>query len=628
VDSSPGVLALKITYSGIRSNQAFVTVQAMDRGHRPMRAIREGRVPITGDSGEVLVRMDLDPTVGARDADDLAQRFVLVQIGGDGGKKDAVKVYEYERDWSGNGGGGGPFGTGNGGGGRPFINLTAQPIGKAAGLADHPPIRPLRTAPVFFKTVPVTANTGTGATIRQAQFTTLPAIKTAPGIRPLRPVGVRYPGFIVGVPPEVQNQQGQGPGASGLSLYDIPSDVNVAPEEILSLHPILFEDANPQSGFFYYLPRAFHLAWDDDTGYALRILYGVTGQDPAANSNSVFISARVTAGINSTDLTLAEKLAQRYFLAKYPGKKFGGLKPFPITGMKPDVNGQAYNIGKDKLEVTSTMDVAGEINLSFTTDVVTKENLVAVLTQGLGLNGTVTMQSASPNGMGGLEAAIPLTIKLGDRSSFTPGPFARNTSFRNPSPYPARLKYLHVLMEEDPARIYSYSLGDGVVAPGGQAQIDMGQVRQWLDTSALKMWVEFGLNTNEDANKKVLGPITIGPSVVGASEVTFRTLTPLADTGAALIQVTISSRYMEPKGQVEKTATLELNKDNESFKLRPIYLINRQPDEDRPNDPLFKYKLTVVKPDGTTKEGKDWIPSSKMTIFIGSVVIKPILDAP
>ena len=55
--------------------------------------------------------------------------------------------------------------------------------------------------------------------------------------------------------------------------------------------------------------------------------------------------------------------------------------------------------------------------------------------------------------------------------------------------------------------------------------------------------------------------------------------------------MTIVSKYLEPKGQLEKTVTLELNKDNAAFTLKPVYLLNRTAEEDKPNDPLYKYRF-------------------------------------
>lgn len=628
VESTPASVTVRVAFTGLPDKDLRLTARALDRRRRPIREIREAESRLQSDTGEATIQLIREAGLD----EPLEQRFVRIQIGPERGRDACVKTFVLERDW-GPGGGGGGGGTGRTGmddPGAARLSVTAVPVGRSQNLPVQKPFTAFRA---FDEIKPVAATTTfrAGPTVRDHRTgggsrPYMPLTGTVnPGIRPLpKPPGAIIPCIVVGIPPEVAQAQGKGPGASGFSLYDIASDVNVAPEEISSLHPIIFEDENPQSGFFYYLPRSFHLDWDPQNGYAFKVLYGASiGQNP----NTVYISARLTAGLNAADLGAAEKLAQRYFRGRFPNGKFNGLKPFPISGIKPEINGEAYNIPKEKLTVTPAADLGGAITLSFTTDPVTTENLKTVLTQGLGLSGTVGLLSASGAGEGKLEANVPLSIRFADRASFGAAAFVRDTPFRNAAPYPIRLKYLHALLEENPPRVYSYNLGDRTLASGGVAQLDTSQVRPWLESSAIKFWVEYGVQGTEAGHKKAMEAATGGVSSVTASEITFRTLTPLADTGAALIQVTVSSRYLDPKGQLEKTATLELNKDNEAFKLRPIYLLNRQPDEERPGDPLFKYRLTVVKPDGTVKEGKEWIPSNKMTLFIGSVLIKPILEA-
>lgn len=635
----PGVLSLRVSYTGLEDGELFLSARALDRRRSPLRDVTSKAVPLTGASGEALVRLELD----AGDDEPLQQRFVLVQIGGRRGRPECVRVFDYERSWTGRGSGLGPRDPPGA-----AITVLARPVGESANLpVQKPLVATFRTETQFFKAGDAAPATFTrfrprvDGTVRDHRT---PGVlirdhRTGSGLtpgagvgtrgvtppRPYRPATNVLPCVVVGVPGDVVQADGKGPGTGRISLGEIASDVNVTPDEIFPLHPTIFEDANLLSGFYYYLPRSFHLDWSAEEGYAFRVLYGVSTE---ANPNSVYISARLTSGLSPADVTLAGKLVERYHRSRYPGRKFGGLKPYPVSGMKPEVMSEAYNIPKEKLVVSTGTDPAGAINLSLVTDPVTKENLQAVLTQGLGLSGTVSMLSAAAGGGAGTsEVQIPLSLRLGERFSFDNAPFTRGTAFRNRSPYPVRLKHLHALVEAAPGRVYSYTLGDATVAPGGSAQIDARDVRPWLDGHALKMWVEYDLVNDPAAHQKVMEALVGGPDKVGASEVVFRTLTPLADTGAALIVVTISSRYLEPKGMVEKVTTLELNKDNETFRLRPVYLVNRRAEEDKPNDPLFKYRLTVVKPDGTTKEAKEWVSTSKMTIFIGSAVIKPILEA-
>lgn len=629
VEDRPGVLGLRIRYTGLEAGDLSLTARALDRRRRPLRGISEGRANLPNAAGEAEVRLELDP----RAEGELPQRYLLVQIGGRGGRAECLRVFDLERTWTAGGGGGGATGVG------PVTRVVAQPVGQARELGIQRPLTAtFRSEVEFFKPAPANPTATTFRTrpgVTRDQRTVLirdhrtgsgatPGVGVKPPVAPFRPIKGTIPCVVVGVPTDVVNLQGKGPARTGLLLSEIANDVNLESGEILSLHPTIFEDLNPQSGIYYYLPRSFHLDWNEGDGYALRMLYGASAGEAAP---TVYISARLASGMNPADVTLAEKLVERAFRKAYPNRTFGGLKPYPISGMRPEIASEAYNIPKEKLVLSTGTDLAGAINLSLATDPVTKENLQAVLTQGLGLTGTVTMVSAAVGDAQKSDVVVPLSLKLGDRPSFGHHAFSRGTAFRNPSPYPVRLKYLHALVEAVPGRVYSYSLGDGLVAPGGSAQIDAREVRQWLDGFAMKMWVEYDMAPDDASHRKVAEGLFIGPDRTASAEVVFRTLTPLADTGAALIVVTISSRYLEPKGQTEKTVTLELNKDNEAFRLKPVYLLNRTAEEEKPGDPLYKYRLTVVKPDGTTKEGKEWISSSKMTVFIGSAVVKPILEA-
>jgi hypothetical protein len=431
---------------------------------------------------------------------------------------------------------------------------------------------------------------------------------------------------VVGLPTEVKNNNGQGPGTSYLRLFDgLELEAGVSEDGLTSLHPNIYEDANPASGFFYYLPRGYYLYWDADTGYGLRILYGASASETA--TNNVSVAARLTTGITGADIALARTLLQKYCQAN--GRTFKELKPFPFSNMaislKNDVGGQ-YNIPADKISVNGITDIAGMIDFSLTTDPVTKENLQLVLTQGLGVNGQVTYQSASDAGAGGLQVTIPLRLKFGDRNSFGARPFTRGAAFQNAAPFSFKLKNVNVLSYDAKPIVYSYTLADTEVPAGASIAIDGSKVPTWLDTSAQKMWIDYAVVADdEDANRKALEAVTGGVTSVAQAEISFRALTPLQDTGVALVLVTVSSKYFDPKGTTESVKTIELSKDNEVFKIKPIYLVNRQAGDEKPGDPLFKFKLTVVKADGTSKESNQWTPSNGLTIYIGKAQIQPIL---
>ena len=113
---------------------------------------------------------------------------------------------------------------------------------------------------------------------------------------------------------------------------------------------------------------------------------------------------------------------------------------------------------------------------------------------------------------------------------------------------------------------------------------------------------------------------------VGAAQISFHTITPLADTGAYEISVTLRSRYFDPKTRDRRTLPpLVLGADNQDFTIGPIYLVNRQPGEKVPGDPLFEYSIEVAMGDGTTYSGTTWIPVDGLRVLIGRVQLEQAL---
>src|SRR5690606_2973827 len=104
---------------------------------------------------------------------------------------------------------------------------------------------------------------------------------------------------------------GRGPGSNYIRLFDgIEMEPGVTERSLTNLHPNIYEDENPSSGLFYYLPAGYSLYWDPDSGYALRVLYGAAATEDAANN--VSIAAKLTTGISSNDVALARAMLQDY----------------------------------------------------------------------------------------------------------------------------------------------------------------------------------------------------------------------------------------------------------------------------------------------------------------------------
>jgi hypothetical protein len=624
-------LTVQIMYSDLPSSDArTLTVTAEDKKLHRISGISTASMNISGTEGEVTVKLSLNSDVA--EGTKIDQALLVVEIGVQGkAKKDALKAFNCPKKWE------KPIAPEN-----LIINLKAEPIGKSKNLQTNKTnptpafskalLKPIQMAKVTPQQTPKQTITvmrietmkplSVSSISSSASSSSKQAIAT---MNPNLKVLVR-PDLVVGLPKDVKDNNGKGPSATAVRLFDVlKSDVGLTADNITDLHPNIYEDANPESGFFYYLPAAYYLYWDEDTGYALRILYGAS-IDPA-NVNSVSVAARLTSGIDGSDISLVRNILQKYCAGS--GRKFKELKPFPFSNMAVSLKGDLgqYNIPAENISITGISDIAGMIDISLTTDPVTKENLQMVLTEGLGVNGLVTYQSASSSGGGELEVSIPISIKFADRHSFGYRAFSRSAEVKNASPFPMKAKYVNILMNEATPTVYSYELGGTEVPSGARAKIDAAKIPTWLDTSSsnLKMWVDYAVTSDEDATASAIDAVTGGVTSVAQSKITFRTLSPLADTEAALVLVTISSKYFDPKGASESVKTVELTQDGSTYDVGPIYLIDRQLGQEKPGDPLFKFKLTVVNPDGTSKEGTLWTESNNLTIYIGNMQLQPII---
>jgi hypothetical protein len=256
--------------------------------------------------------------------------------------------------------------------------------------------------------------------------------------------------------------------------------------------------------------------------------------------------------------------------------------------------------------------VLGEIEVSWVTDPVTKENLQLALMQDIGVNGDVSFTATG----GALAPQVPIAIQIADRDSFGRGRWSRKEGYRNLTPYPIRLRYLHALII-DPRNnlpiLYTWSLDNVEVPPQARVAWDAARVPAWIDSEAKRVWVDYSVVDSCDAcDKQVLDGITGGVTSIAAEQVTFHTITPLADTGGYEISAQIRSKYFDPKDRAELKKSIVLKADNQDFILKPIYNVSRPAGE-----PLFEYLLELAMPDGTIHTGTTWIPTDNLRVLIG-----------
>lgn len=508
------------------------------------------------------------------------------------------------------------------------IEMTAVPVGAAAALTEQQPGQPpkiIRPPTRAFKVdataiAPVTVGPAAGSV--QTPVLTAPPPRGGAGFRALGDkhlIDVHDFGF--GVPPAVTDLGGKGPANTTIPwLTSVDSELSLAQEDISRLGTV-YEDQNPASGIYYYLPRGYRLKWSPDEGFAMRMLYQAVPAE--GQPGQVVTSARLSAGLDTGEISLAKELLKAY--CTQHGRKFTELRPIPLSAAPAislsDALKSLYSIPADRISVEALSDALAEVSVSWATDTVTKENLQLALTSDVGVSGTATL---TPAGGSVPPQAVAVNIALADPETLGRFSWTRGQNWRNVTPYPLKPKHLCALLvpsDTQPPIVYAWSLGDQVVPPQAQVAVEATRVPGWVDQQAKRTWITYSIPTDRDRelyDRQVLQTITGGVTSLGSYNLTFKTLTPLKDSGAAELSITVRSKYFDPKTkEMQVKPALPLPEDQKEYTLGPIYLVNRQPGEEVPGDPLFEYRLSAVMPDGTEHVGRQWVAVNALRVIIG-----------
>jgi hypothetical protein len=620
--------------------------ELIGRDRRSQRQIRTE--PARLEAGMREVQLTFEPASGAVDLAESA--FLRVSV--DGGGPGLSRVFVLNKSWQ----GGSDSGDGSG---PSLVRVQPRPEPLAAALPQlepppapaAPPDRGTVPPPVVGHQPPVVRDHRTmpaGGTTRAPEVrdhrrtasTPAPApapaspqqrqallARTASAVTALHADGrlLTLDPSRFQIPPTDQNRGAQGPNV--MDAYDLLEDmaadaIDLDPSEVANIKPLVLRDKNPAAPFFYFLPQTYHLGWRaDQRRYDMAMLY-LAATTPASGGE-VSMAAGLTAGIDQDEIRVVEQLLRAY-CRSHSCPAAPQLRPFPIDPARVAVSLsgtlQLFNIPKDKVAPVGLSNALGSFQLAWVTDAVTKENVQLVMEQG-GINGNVTFAPPGADQSGQL---VDVQIRLADPGSFERAPWSRSEPWRNPAPYPVRLKYLHALVlgPDNRPTVYSWRLGDALVGPGGRVEWDASLVPDWVVRKALRTWVRFALVEDCDAcRQQVMKAITAGVTSVAASQITFHTINPLASMGAYELAVRVRSRRFDPEGRETREKSIVLKADDQDFTVGPIYA----DEAGAGSGALFEYFLTVAMADGTQYEARSWIPSSDLRVLIGRSQIEKAL---
>ena len=505
VEDGANRLVVSVTYSGLANLRLAGEVRGRDRRRHPYIVAQQ--VTLTDAAGDATIAFELQPGVpeGAR-----IESASLRLVAFDPARSSVPvvsRVYALPKQWNATpahrtwsspscrGPWGRPRGSAAGRITRRHRRCSV-PMGAAvlspAAVAAAPPAASPR---------PVVRDHRTGAGAWRAERPAPPpretvrdhrtperaevAVKAKPAADKLGPSSkmVMIESFQFGVKPEDVQKGAQGPAAAPIELLEglRTEDINLNPAQLFSIATSIYPDKNPNSGIFYYHPRSYHLEWTPENGHGMRILYGAATGDGAAGAVLMADAPAVRHGRLGS--AARDRAAQR-LPRRYPATVFTALRPLPLDKDGVDVSigavlGQ-YAIPKEKIAITALSDVLGEIEVSWVTDPVTKENLQLASMQDIGVNGDVSFTATG----GALAPQVPIAIQIADRDSFGRGRWSRDERLSQPDAVSDQAALPARALIIDPRNnlpiLYSWSL-DNVDGPAAGARGVGRRARSRLD---------------------------------------------------------------------------------------------------------------------------------------------------
>ncbi len=425
---------------------------------------------------------------------------------------------------------------------------------------------------------------------------------------------------------EPSNQVGDQP-LDLMSLLRFEDGVDFNDASVLGVSQVVYPDANPNSGVYYYVPRGYHLSYNADigggAGLGFRIMYDRIRE--GEEEGTVRMAASFEAPVDRAEIQLAERILSAIDRIDNSFKFTGPLRPFPLVAPPAFDFSGALNahVDSDDIAVVALSNALEGIDVSWSTDAVAAQNLRRDLRDGIPITGIAGFDP--PGGETTLRLAMPIRIDLADPNVYSAVTWDRSAPIQNVSPLPIVLEYVHALViEGNRPRMYSWQLGDTKLPSSSQVAMDLRHIPAQVDTKSERIWIQYRLDrTCEECIDEVVDELLSGDVWPDTGRITLRSLRPLEMTGSEELWIDVRSRFFDPSDRaVTEGPSQVIDEDRSSYFIDPIFLTDRVNPETGDEWPLFEYRISAIMPDGDMIEGANWLESDRDTIVIGPVQIE------
>lgn len=498
---------------------------------------------------------------------------------------------------------------------------TATVPAKTGTLPAKTAAQPVKTATLYDKTTRIVSKPS--VTTQQSTTVTKPAYALSASQIKVKPALVQA-GLALNK--EETEKGALGPDNNPIPLFE---DLTVTkdfeyPFEITNISMDVYPDKNPESGLFYYTPSAYHVKWTPDEGYSFRILYGTGSEERAGNVRMV---ATLTPNISKREIDLITRL-----VTSYAGRNMGlkdvkvrliPIREDPSISFPADLNSQ-YDVNVDQVSTPVSSSLRDPFQVSWVTDNSTKDEMQVALLERTGIQGMLSLQPQSESIP---DIKIPVIITLADTRTIgrieLENKKWRNSPWQNLTPYPLKLKHLHMILVKDEGDkskpfIYSWAINDLLVPAGASVLFDASNVPSWLDDAnmAQRIWVEYSVVDCDECDEKIISKITGGTYGSNVKKLSFETFRLFETLDAQFIQIKVRSKQGDPKGEkVIEFDPLRIYQDNELNETIQLYV-------PLDSDLSYEYLVTVVMKDGNAYKSEGWINSDEQEVYLGLDVIR------
>ncbi|WP_117885166.1 hypothetical protein [Aureibaculum luteum] len=418
-----------------------------------------------------------------------------------------------------------------------------------------------------------------------------------------------------------------------ISLWDnLATDVNFEfPFDITNIQMNIYSDKNLNSGVFYYLPEAYHLQWNTNTGYQFDMLYGTASSSEI--SGNVNMSGVLTPNISKKESDLIKALLNSYinnnksiYTNDNIDLKIIPIKSTPTISLSEGLQ-SAYEIPDKDINVTMSSTINNPINVSWKVDNRIKEEIqVALSENGGGIFGNMSL---TPDSETIPEQKIPVRITLADTRTI--GKFIlqpnnwRTENWVNETPFPLKLKYIHALVigEENGRNlpmVYSWGLNNTEVPSKSKAKFNGALMPKWIESKTERIWIDYSIDECNSCMNEIMNELTGGTSGSNTKTVNFKSFKVLETTKAAFLEIQIRSKQADPKAKnIIKLTSIIIEKDLSAISAGPFYLPEG-------SELKYEYKLKLVMSDGKIHESDDWISSDEVDVYIGMHTLKETIS--